>query len=52
MARAAAAGEWQVDMMSVLFNRLQEQPGLKPESKKATVDILVVNHAEKAPTEN
>ncbi len=45
-------GEGQIDVMSVLFTGLQEQLGVKLESKKATVDILVVDHLEKAPTEN
>jgi uncharacterized protein (TIGR03435 family) len=35
-----------------LFAALQQQLGLKLESKKAMVDILVVDHIEKTPTEN
>jgi uncharacterized protein (TIGR03435 family) len=35
-----------------LFRAVQEQLGLRLESKKGTVDILVVDHVEKAPTEN
>ena len=31
---------------------LQQQLGVKLESKKATVNILTVDHAEKQPTEN
>jgi uncharacterized protein (TIGR03435 family) len=38
--------------MSVLFTALQQQLGVKLDSKKANVDILVIDHAEKAPTEN
>jgi uncharacterized protein (TIGR03435 family) len=35
-----------------IFRALQEQLGLKLESKKEMVDILVVDHIEKTPTEN
>jgi uncharacterized protein (TIGR03435 family) len=35
-----------------IFQALQDQLGLKLESKKGMVDILVVDHVEKTPTEN
>ena len=55
--QAAAGGgdghaEGQIDVMSVLFTALQQQLGVKLDSKKENVDILVIDHAEKAPTEN
>lgn len=45
-------GDGQIDVMSVLFNALQQQLGVKLESKKATVNILTVDHIERQPTEN
>ena len=48
----AKGGGIQIDVMSVLFNALQAQLGVKLESKKATVNMLVLDHAEKVPTEN
>jgi len=40
------------DLMSLLFKGLQEQLGVKLESKKENVDLLVVDHVEKTPTDN
>ena len=45
-------GEGQVDVMSILFNGLQEQLGVKLESKKENVDMLTIDHIEKTPSEN
>ena len=56
MANAAATGKGdgggEVDVMSILFTGLQAQLGVKLEPKKDNVDVLVVDHAEKTPTEN
>jgi len=35
-----------------IFNALQEQLGLKLEAKKGPVDLLVIDHVQKTPTEN
>jgi uncharacterized protein (TIGR03435 family) len=35
-----------------LFAALPEQLGLKLESKKASIEMLIVDHAEKTPVEN
>lgn len=35
-----------------IFNALQEQLGLKLEATKGSVDLLVIDHVEKTPTEN
>ena len=34
------------------ISRLQEELGLKLESKKMPLDLLVIDHAEKSPVEN
>jgi uncharacterized protein (TIGR03435 family) len=40
------------DSGPTLFSAVQQQLGLNLESKKGQVDILVIDHIEKAPTEN
>ena len=46
------AGPGPIDTASVLFTGLQEVLGLKLESRKESVDVLVIDHVEKAPSEN
>jgi uncharacterized protein (TIGR03435 family) len=40
------------DSAPTIFTALQEQLGLKLDSKKAPLDMLVIDHIEKTPTEN
>src|SRR5579871_6232559 len=42
----------QIDMVGVMITAMQEEMGLKVEVHKDSVDTLVVDHAEKTPTEN
>jgi uncharacterized protein (TIGR03435 family) len=48
----AAEGGQQMDVMSILFNALQAQLGVRLEPRRNAVDVLIVDHAEKTPTEN
>lgn len=40
------------DVMDILISALQEQLGLRLEARKAPIDMLIIDHAEKVPTEN
>jgi uncharacterized protein (TIGR03435 family) len=40
------------DSLPSIFTAIQEQPGLRLESQRAMAGILVVDHAERSPTEN
>ena len=52
-ARTRAAGpDADEDAGPSMASAVQSQLGLKLESKKASVDALVNDHIEKAPTEN
>jgi uncharacterized protein (TIGR03435 family) len=48
----AEAGSSQQIMEGSMISGLQSQLGLKIESRKKSIDMLVVDHAEKTPTEN
>ena len=50
--RRAGEGQGPIDTESVLFTGLQEVLGLKLEPRKESVDVLVIDHVEKAPSEN
>lgn len=51
-AYANSGGNGQMDVMSLIFNALQQQLGVKLESRKDSPEILVVDSVEKTPTEN
>jgi uncharacterized protein (TIGR03435 family) len=54
-AAGGAAGEMRIEVTDsepTIFAAVQEQLGLKLESQKALVDVLVVDRLEKVPTEN
>jgi uncharacterized protein (TIGR03435 family) len=46
------AGTPDADALPNIFAAIQEQLGLKLEAKKGMVDILVIDHVEKAPSDN
>jgi uncharacterized protein (TIGR03435 family) len=48
---AGKPGE-QPDMTAIVMSALHEQLGLNLEARKETVEILVIDHAEKMPSEN
>jgi uncharacterized protein (TIGR03435 family) len=53
MAAVAAVNQAdRMDAASAMMTALQEQMGLKLESRKDSIDVLVIDHAEKTPTEN
>lgn len=41
-----------MDLAAIVATALQEQLGLKVEARKDMVDMLVIDHAEKTPSEN
>jgi len=47
-----SAKEGAFDPISTILTGLQEELGLKVESKKLPLDLLIIDHAEKIPVEN
>ena len=52
LTKANGASDGQLDLMSILFTGFQDLLGLKLEPGRDKVDMLVIDHAEKTPTEN
>jgi uncharacterized protein (TIGR03435 family) len=52
VAAANAADAGKLDVIGILFTGLQDLLGLKLDSRKESVDVVVIDHAEKLPTEN
>jgi uncharacterized protein (TIGR03435 family) len=52
LMKPGGGNEGQLDLMGILFTGLQDLLGLKLESRKESVDVLVIDHAEKSATEN
>ena len=52
MADMQSAGGAPADPLSIVKAALEQQLGLKLESRKTPLDVLVVDSAEKTPTEN
>ncbi len=51
-ALAAANPQDRMDMANAMMTALQEQLGLKVEGRRDKVPVLVIDHAERTPTEN
>ncbi len=51
-AATPLAGASETEAQPTIFAAVQSQLGLKLEQKKGQVDVIVVDHAEKVPTEN
>jgi len=49
---ASGGGRAPIDPIPIIMTGLQEELGLKLESRKMPLDLLIVDHAEKVPTEN
>jgi uncharacterized protein (TIGR03435 family) len=53
MAAAAATNpDDRMDAASAMISALRDQMGLKVEGRKQVIDVLVIDHVEKTPTEN
>ena len=52
MQPAAGDNGGELDVIGILFTGLQDLLGLKLEARKQSVDVVVIDHAEKTPTEN
>jgi uncharacterized protein (TIGR03435 family) len=49
---AKAGGDPLTAMASIIMTAVQEELGLKLESKKAPLELLIIDHAERAPADN
>jgi uncharacterized protein (TIGR03435 family) len=52
LPKEGSGGAGQFDPSAMIITGLQEELGLKLESKKVPLDLLIVDHVERVPAEN